>query len=239
MIVPHGARPDKCYDWKEIPKLKKELRLDKIKYLSNNLVGLIGWIQSNKKWNILTSMWEDIVKEIKLKSGEPWDLLAAGIIRDKAHIEDYNNYKKSLEILEKKGIAHYYEFIPRGAIYYKIMAVCNFIVLPTVDETQSGTLARIIALNKPYITTAPLEGLTAQTLESEGGLLFTNKQILKEKVIQLACDKRLRKELSKNLKRYLNDVVSWELIAQKYKKAYKFARLKKISGKEINFPPEF
>ena len=239
MIVPHGARPDRCCDKKKIPAFKKEMGLDKIKYLSNNLVGLIGWIQSNKKWDILTSMWEDIVKEIKLATGEPWDLLAAGYMRDKAHLEDYEKYRKGLEILERKGIAHYYEFIPRGDIYYKVMAVCNFIVLPTIDETQSGTLARIIALNKPFITTAPLEGLTAQTLESEGGLLFTNKQMLKEKVIWLACDKRLRKELSKNLKRYLNDVVSWEVIAQKYKKAYKFARLKKISGQEINFPPEF
>ncbi|MFW6181115.1 MAG: hypothetical protein ACOC8N_05145 [Spirochaetota bacterium] len=49
------------------------------------------------------------------------------------------------------------------------MAICDFIVLPSTDETQSGTLARIIALNKPFITTAPVEGLTAQTLESEGG----------------------------------------------------------------------
>ncbi|MFW6115293.1 MAG: hypothetical protein ACOC6E_03245 [Thermodesulfobacteriota bacterium] len=55
------------------------------------------------------------------------------------------------------------------------MGVCDFIVLPSTDETQSGTLARIIALNKPYITIAPMEGLTAQTLESEGGLLFTTK----------------------------------------------------------------
>lgn len=239
MIVPHGARPDRHWEEKEIPGLKKELGLDKIKHLSDNLVGLVGWIQSNKRWDILTSEWEDIVKEIKLITGEPWDLLAAGAMRDKAHLEDYKKYKKGLKILEKKGIAHYYEFIPRGDIYYKIMAVCNFIVLPTVDETQSGTLARIIALSKPYITTAPLEGLTAQTLESEGGLLFTNKQMLKEKVIRLACSKELREVLSKNLKTYLNNVVSWEVIARKYKKAYKFARLEKIAGQKINFPPEF
>ncbi|MBE3088333.1 MAG: hypothetical protein IMZ71_04395, partial [Chloroflexi bacterium] len=50
-------------------------------------------------------------------TGEYWDLLAAGSMRDKAHLVDYDNYKKNLEILEKKGIAHYYEFIPRGEIY--------------------------------------------------------------------------------------------------------------------------
>ncbi|MDP2945195.1 MAG: hypothetical protein Q8N86_02440 [Atribacterota bacterium] len=239
MIVPHGARTDKHWSENDILKLKEELGLNKIPYLSNNLVGLVGWIQSNKRWDILTSIWEETLEEIRIRTGEDWDLLAAGSMRDKAHLADYNNYKKSLEILEKKGIAHYYEFIPRGEIYYKVMAVCNFIVLPTVDETQSGTLARIIALNKPYITTAPLEGLTAQTLENEGGLLFTNKQMLKEKVIRLACDKDLRKELSENLKKYLKEVVSWEITAKKYKKAYRLARLQKIAGKEIDLPSDF
>ncbi len=239
MIVPHGARADKNWSENDILKLKDELGLNKIPYLSNNLVGLVGWIQSNKRWDILTSIWEEVREEIKNRTGEDWDLLAAGTMRDKAHLLDYNNYKKSLEILGKEGMAHYYEFIPRGEIYYKVMAICNFIVLPTVDETQSGTLARIIALNKPYITTAPLEGLTAQTLESEGGLLFTNKQMLKEKVIRLACDKNLRKELSENLKKYLKEVVSWEIVAKKYKKAYRLARLQKIAGEEIDLPSDF
>ena len=239
MVVPHGARVDKNWNESEIPKLKEELGLNKIKHLSSNLVGLVGWIQSNKRWDILTSMWEEIIKEIKDRTGESWDLLAAGTMRDSNHLEDYNNYKKSLEILENKGIAHYYEFIPRGDIYYKVMAVCNLIVLPTVDETQSGTLARIISLNKPYITTAPLEGLTAQTLENEGGLLFTDKAMLKEKVINLASDKDLRNTFSNNLKKYLNEVVSWEIIAKKYKKAYVLARLQKIKGEEVNLPPDF
>jgi glycosyltransferase involved in cell wall biosynthesis len=239
MIVPHGARSDRSWDEKGIKKLREDLGLNRFEHLSDNIVGLVGWIQSNKRWDILTSIWEEILEEIKKRTGENWDLLAAGTIRDMAHMEDYNNYKKSLEILEKKGIAHYYEFIPRGDVYYKVMAVCKFIVLPTVDETQSGTLARIIALNKPYITTAPLEALTAQTLESEGGLLFTNKQMLKEKVIRLACDEDLRKQLSANLKKYLNEVVSWEVVVKKYRNAYKFARLKKITGEEIDFPPDF
>ena len=239
MIVPHGARVDKKYSEIDVKELKRELGLDKFDYISDNIVGLVGWIQSNKRWDILTSMWGDIAKEIKKRTGEDWDLLAAGTMRDSAHTKDYNNYKKSLEILEKEGMAHYYEFIPRGEIYYKVMAVCKFIVLPTVDETQSGTLARIIALNKPYITTAPLEGLTAQTIESEGGLLFTNKQMLKEKVIRMACDKDLRDRLSENLKRYLNEVVSWEIIVKKYKSSYKLARLKKRAGKEVDIPPDF
>lgn len=114
-----------------------------------------------------------------------------------------------------------------------MMAVCDFIVLPSTDETQSGTLARIIALNKPYITSAPMEGLTAQTLESEGGLLFTTKEMLKQKVIRLACDEHLRLKLGENLKRYLDEVVSWEVVAKQYLKAYELARESKQSGQRI------
>jgi glycosyltransferase involved in cell wall biosynthesis len=119
------------------------------------------------------------------------------------------------------------------------MAVCDFIVLPSIDETQSGTLARIIALNKPYITTAPMEGLTAQTLESEGGLLFTTKEMLRRKVIKLATDEGLRLEMGENLKRYLDHVVSWEVVARQYNEAYKLARKASRTGRPVVLDLEF
>jgi glycosyltransferase involved in cell wall biosynthesis len=160
-------------------------------------------------------------------------------MRDPNHLTDYEKYLEQLAGLEKKGLAHYFEFIPRGEIYYKVMAVCDFIVLPSTDETQSGTLARIIALNKPYITTAPMEGLTAQTLESEGGLLFTTKKMLRDQVIRMACDEELRLKLGENLKRYLDQVVSWDLVAEQYNEAYQLARQSIASGQAVVLPLEF
>ncbi len=239
MVVPHGARPDRRWAIKDVPILKEELVLDQIPYLGNRLVGMVGWIQSNKRWDILTSMWEDIHAEILERTGQEWDLLAAGSMRDPNHLTDYENYLEQLAALEKKGLAHYFEFIPRGEIYYKVMAVCDFIVFPSTDETQSGTLARIIALNKPYITTAPMEGLTAQTLESEGGLLFTNKKMLKDQVIRMACDEKLRLKLGENLKEYLDHVVSWDLVAKQYNEAYELARQSIASGQAVVLPLEF
>lgn len=238
MVVPHGARPDKRWGIHEMPALRHELGLDKIG-LAEHLVGMVGWIQSNKRWDILLSMWEDIHKEIKERTGTEWDLLAAGTMRDPAHRADYESWTGQVKFLETKGIAHFYEFIPRGDEYYKVMAVCDFIVLPTTDETQSGTLARIIAMNKPFITTAPMEGLTAQTLESEGGLLFTTKKMLKEKVIQLACDENLRIKLGEKLKKYLEEVVSWEVVARQYNEAYRMARKALQSGEPLILELEF
>jgi len=239
MVAPHGARPDKRWGVHEIPRLRQELGLDRVPNLSPHLVGMIGWIQSNKRWDILLDMWEEIHYEIKSINGEDWDLLAAGAMRDPSHQKDYESWREETLLLESKGLAHYYEFIPRGDIYYKMMAVCDFIVLPSVDETQSGTLARIIALNKPYITTAPMEGLTAQTLESEGGLLFTNKEMLRKHVVRLATNERLRLELGENLRRYLENVVSWEIVARQYNEAYELAREAKRTGKSVELSMEF
>lgn len=239
MIVPHGARSDYRWGVHEIPRLRTELQLNGTVGLAEHLVGLVGWIQNNKRWDILTSMWESIRDEILARSGVPWDLLAAGTIRDPAHKPDYEKYVSSIEMLQDKGLAHFYEFVPRGEIYYKVMAVCDFIVLPSVDETQSGTLARIIALNKPFVTTAPLEGLTAQTIESQGGLLFTNKQNLRDNVVRLACDEQLRMELGSNLERYLEEVVSWEVVARQYGEAYALAREARRSGHRVEIADEF
>ncbi|MCD4823437.1 MAG: glycosyltransferase [Phycisphaerae bacterium] len=239
MVIPHGARADRRYSWAQVVELRKDLGLDKVEHLSNHLVGLIGWIQSNKRWDILTCMWEEIAEEVKDRTGKDWDLLAAGTWRDPNHKADYDRYRSDVELLERKKLAHYYEFVPRGEVYYKMMAVCDFIVLPSTDETQSGTLARIIALNKPYVTTAPMEGLTAQTLESGGGLLFTNRDMLKKHVIEMCINRDLRQRLGDNLKRYLDNTVAWEVVAEQYNEAYSLAAEATRTGTEVELAKEF
>lgn len=237
MVIPHGARPDRRYPIHEVPALKEELGLEALK--DKRVVGLVGWIQSNKRWDIFTSMWTDLRREILERTGEEWVLLGAGDMRDWRHREDYEKYVTGVKLLQEKGLAHFYEFTPRGEIYYKVMSICDFIVLPSIDETQSGTLARVIALNKPYVTTAPLEGLTAQTLESGGGLLFTNKAMLREKAMRLATDENLRWELGFRLYRYLMNEVSWEVIAGQYFQAYELANAEAHDGRTVEIPPEF
>jgi 1,2-diacylglycerol 3-alpha-glucosyltransferase len=238
MVVPHGARPDRRWGIEQVPGLRRELGLAQVG-LSEHLVGMVGWIQSNKRWDILLSMWEEIHDEILEATGQDWDLLAAGAMRDPHDQAKYEKWKGDALALERKGLAHYFEFIPRGDIYYKVLALCDFVVIPSVDETQSGTLARVIALNKPYITTAPVEGLTAQTLESEGGLLFTTKEMLRRKVVRLACDEQLRLQLGENLRRYLEGVVSWEVVARQYAEAYEMASHAVRTGRPVVLAPEF
>ena len=105
-------------------------------------------------------------------------------------------------------------------------------------KSSSASLVNI-ALNKPYVTTAPMEGLTSQTLENEGGLLFTNKRSLERKVIRLAGDEGLRRELGENLKWYLENRVSWDVVVPQYIQVYKDARKAKETGIPVDYPPEF
>ncbi|MHC5034124.1 MAG: glycosyltransferase [Planctomycetota bacterium] len=237
MIVPHGARPDRRYAIDQVDQLKDELGLGHLR--GKHIIGLVGWIQANKRWDIMTDMWDSVYEEIRRKTGLDWVLLAAGDIRDPNDRQEFERYVNGVRLLEDRGIGRFYRFTPRGDPYYKVMSVCDFVVLPSIDETQSGTLARIIALNKPYITTAPLEGLTAQTLESGGGLLFTNREMLRENVVRLATDEGLRWQLGHNLYRYLMDVVSWEVVAGKYYEAYRVANAEVHEGITIDIPPEF
>ncbi|MDD5067187.1 MAG: hypothetical protein PHF84_09090 [bacterium] len=237
MIIPHGARPDKRFSMEEIEAIKKDLGMPFLQ--GKHIVGLVGWVQNNKRWDIVSNMWEEVHDKIKAVTGEDWYLLAAGDMRDPYHKKDYDHYIAQIQILAEKNIAHYFKFIPRGDLYYKVMAICDFIVLPSIDETQSGTLARIISLNKPYITSAPLEGLTSQTLESGGGLLFTTKEMLKKKMLRLALDEGLRWHFGYHLYNYLRKVVSWEVVAHQYNQAYELADKAKHEKYKIDFPNEF
>jgi hypothetical protein len=84
-----------------------------------------------------------------------------------------------------------------------------------------------------------MEGLTAQTVESGGGLLFTSKQQLREEVVRLATDECLRLELGNKLKHYLEHAVSWEIVARQYFTAYELAIRKVRRGRPVYIRPEF
>jgi len=232
MIVPHGARSDKRWGAHEIDALKEELGLSDL--IGHQMVGLVGWIQNNKRWDIVTEMWPELHERIYEATGDSWLLFAAGEWRDPNHKRDYDLYVSQIKRLESAKMARFFPFIPRGDIYYKVMAICDFVVLPSIDETQSGTLARIIALNKPYITTAPMEGLSSQTVSSEGGLLFTDKATLRRAVMRLATSEKIRWKLGENLKRYLDNVVSWEVVAGQYYEAYESTFRRSSSGNRSN-----
>jgi glycosyltransferase involved in cell wall biosynthesis len=219
VVVPHGARPDKGNLDPEA--CKRQIGLDDL--CGKRVMGLIGWIQRNKRWDLVLDQWESLVREVYDRTGEEWVLLCAGNMRDPDDTPFFNECRDKARALEARGLARYVEFDPRGEPYYTMMGCYDAVALPSLDETQSGTLARILALAKPYITTAPLEGLTSQTVESEAGLLFSNAATLRRGLLRLMTRPELRAELAANARAYLRDVVSWDVVAEQYLDAYAMA----------------
>ncbi len=70
-------------------------------------------------------------------------------------------------------------------------------------------------------------------------MLFTNKDLLKRQVIELACNEGLRMEYGERLKQYLENVVSWDVVAEQYNEAYELARSAKRTGKPVMLPKEW
>ena len=222
IMIPHGARPDKLDLDPEA--CKRSLGLHEL--IGKPVLGLIGWIQTNKRWDLILDQWEDLRREVLERTGQEWMLLCAGNMRDPNDTAFFEMCRTKARELEQHGIARYVEFDPRGDRYYEMMACFDTVALPSLDETQSGTLARIFALSKPYITSAPLEGLTSQTVESEAGLLFSNQATLHRGLLRLMTDAHLRAELSAHARDYLQQVVSWDVVAEHYLDAYAMAAAK-------------
>lgn len=236
-VIPHGARPDLRYGPCDVVRFKRELGLAELE--GKRLAGLVGWMQNSKRWDLVTQVWPELKEAIRDQTGQDWILFAAGDVRDASHLENFELFKAEVTRLEEHGLARYFQFAPQGEMYYKTLALCDFVILPMLDETQSGTLSRIIALNKPFITTAPLEEFTSVTVESEGGLLFTNRETLKRGIMRLATQEELRWQLGEKLRLFLARRVSWDKVAKQYVKCYQLCRYSKTSNTPIRFPLDF
>lgn len=235
-VIPYGARPDRRHGDYEIDGIKDELGVGELK--GRRVVGLVGWTDEAQRWDVVLGCWEEIQQTIFNATGESWLLCVAGDIQDERDKPYLDKCRATIETLEQKGLAKFLPSSLRSDTFYKVMTVCDFVVLPATSGSSQELLARAVALNKPFVAAVPLDGLALQAIESEGGLLFTDKASLKKKVVRLACDERVRRELGENLKRYLDNCVSWDIIIPQYLKVYEDARQAVETGKPVDYPAQ-
>ena len=105
---------------------------------------------------------------------------------------------------------------------------------PFDGDTLSGLHFAWYSDHAKAAQTAPLAGLATQTLESGGGRLFASANMLREAVLRLACDEPLRLRLGNELKAYLENVVSWDVVARQYGQAYAAAHEAKLCGSTVD-----
>ncbi len=58
-------------------------------------------------------------------------------------------------------------------------------------------------------------------------------------MIHMACNEKLRLELGENLRRYLDEVVSWDVVARQYNEAYRLANKALRTRKPVVLDLEF
>jgi hypothetical protein len=63
--------------------------------------------------------------------------------------------------------------------------------------------------------------------------------MLKDAVVELACNEVRRMQMGENLKQYLDNVVSWNVVAEQYNEAHALARQATQSRKPVMLPLEF
>ena len=65
------------------------------------------------------------------------------------------------------------------------------------------------------------------------------KETLKKNVLRIATNEDIRITMGNNLFKYLNEVVSWEIIARQYLEAYRLAARSVRKKRKIYIRPEF
>ncbi len=216
--IPYGIPPDRRVAMHEIPRLREALVLPAHPEISTHLVGLAGWARDKSRWDALFRIWEHTQREITRRTGLRWDLLVEAAPTDGAPPADAPRVRR----VSEDGM-QYYEFARNCTP--DPLCLCDFVVVPGLDNADHDALSRVIALSKPFLTTGLPQGLLPHALASGGALLFSSTELLGRRIIDLACDEGLRLALGGALGSYIDTVAAWPLLAHEYLKVYEHAQL--------------
>ncbi|MBN1849514.1 MAG: hypothetical protein JW932_13110, partial [Deltaproteobacteria bacterium] len=112
-------------------------------------------------------------------------------------------------------------------------------VLREPDPGQKKTLEEIGRIGgRLIVMSKKAEAILKETYSIPEEKIGLTHQGLQD-ILRLACGEKLRLELGENLKKYLDEVVSWEVIVKQYNEAYNLANEAKATGKPVMIEPEF
>ena len=203
-VVPHA-----CFDYGEADEKTIEDIKKRINYSDSDvIIGMFGFINRNKRYNILVKAFKKLKsKNAKLvfwgndPNGDLADLLKKEGLTGKVYIMGYMDSKEY-----RAGV--------------KITDIVVNMRYPSMGES-SGTLCEALSAGKPTIVTGINQYLEFPdevcwklpcNPNNEPKEVFTLFRMLEE----LTSSKELRKTLGNNAKEYARNVLSSELMAEKY-----------------------
>ena len=205
-LIPHGARLVE-----PIKDAKKILNLtDKIVIL------LFGYFRETKEFDKLIDIFPQVLERVPDAY-----LVIAGKSR-KNEFNDYKNhiYEKVINLPEhiKQNIEIFRGQFPQHT-FDTIINAADIAAFPYSLGAQSGVMAHSFAFGIPVIT-SDLPAFERVVKESGGGFSAKNNEDYVDKIVKLLTDDKLRKQCSENIKRYVKEEISWEIVAKKTLSVY-------------------
>lgn len=208
-IVPNGVDLELFAPRQRDETLAKELGIDE----ENVVVAFCGHITNIKGLDILARSAKTIVQ----KHGKTVFL----IIGDGPFLNEVKALTAEL------GLSHKFRFVgfvPSQVDYLSLADICvaPYIYVPNLEYVHPMKTAEYMALEKPVII-SKIPTSEDVIAKSGGGIQITpgNVAELTSSIVGLIEDEGLRKTLGKNGRRYVEDNLSWTLIAEKLDGIYK------------------
>lgn len=205
IIIPHGARIVK-----PIKNAKKKLNLPDDK----KIVLLIGYFRPSKNFELIVDIFPRIVE----KSPDTY-LVIAGKIRGREHLE-YRQFlfDKIHNSPVKENIVLVRGQLPQET-FDTILSAADVVVLPYKINSQSGILAHTLAFGKPFVASdTPSMELTVK--RTAAGLIARDNDSYVDHIVRILNDNKFAKKLSQNALQYVQNHISWSIIAQKHLEVY-------------------
>lgn len=207
-VVPHGAR-----EIKPIENAKASLGIP----CNTKVVLMIGYFRPNKGFERIVRLWPGIVEKHKVNDIL---LMIAGKIRG----IEYRDYRNALFNEINSSPVNDKIKVVRGQIsqnsFDTIMSASDIVALPYSVSSQSGIVAHSLAFGKPIVTSnTPVMALLIK--KTHAGLICNTDKEYIDNIDRVLSDDNLKKKLSNNALRYVNDNIAWSKIAGRHIEIYK------------------
>jgi glycogen synthase len=201
-IIHNGIDPDK---WQYTP-LTDELR-HRVG-IKNEYIFFVGRPTKQKGMEYLIQASDYLPKDIQIV------MAATG--------SDTKEYEEELEkmVEPRKNIIWIRELLPVTE-YIQLYSSATVFVCPSVYEPFGITNLEAMACKTPVVASA-VGGIKEVVVNEETGLLVEPKDVsqLKEAVIRILKDKKLRNKFGENSRKRIEQCFTWKSIAQKTKNLY-------------------
>lgn len=204
-LIPHGAR--------DIPPVKDAK--SRLNLAGKKVILLVGYFRPSKGFDRIVELFPRILAKC------PDALL---VISGKMRVLEFSEYRNALFAKiaaspAKENIEVFRGQFPQET-FDTIISASDVMVFPYADGAQSGVMAHAFAFSKPVVT-SDLPAFKGVIKESGAGLVAATDDEYVDNIVNLLEDKELYDKCSKNASRYVQEKISWNIIAQKTLEVYK------------------